>query len=222
MSRDTFMARIKLALSAEPGDGRKAVALARLKSPPQHPLPIRAQAAGNDAVATFAGHLEAQGALIERVATPAGVPMAIAALMTKLHPGTTLVAGADPWLKALPWDTVPQLSQAAWRDGEIPVVGLSRASAGIAETGTLVMASGVDNPASLYYLPETHIVVIEKAKISGSMEAGMDAARQRSPAKFKLPRTLGLISGASRTADVGGKLVRGAHGPKTLAVIIVG
>lgn len=215
------MARIKLALSAEPGDGRKAVALARLKSPPRHPLPMRAQVAHDAAVETFAGHLKVQGALIEHVATPAGVPKAIAALMTKLHPGVDLVVGADPWLKDLPWDTVPKLSRAAWREGEIPVVGLSRAAAGIAETGTLVMASGVDNPATLYYLPETHIIVIEKANISGSMEAGLAAARQGS-AKFKLPRTLGLISGASRTADVGGKLVRGAHGPKTLAVIIVG
>ena len=215
------MARIKLALSAEPGDGRKAVAQARLKSPLQHPLPMRAQATGGAAIETFAGHLIAQGAIIERVAAPAGVPKAIETLMTKLHPGTPLVVGADPWLKALPWDTAAQLSRTAWRDGEIPVVGLSRASAGIAETGTLVMASGVDNPASLNYLPETHIVIIETAKISGSMEAGLEAARQRS-GMFKLPRTLGLISGASRTADVGGKLVRGAHGPKTLAVIIVG
>ncbi len=221
MSRDTFMARIKLSLSAEPGDGRKAVAQARLKSPPQHPLPMRAQAAGDAAVETFASHLEAQGTIIERAASQADVAKVIAALMTKLHPGIGVTVGADPWLKALAWDTVPQLSRQAWREGDIPIVGLSRATAGIAETGTLVMASGVDNPASLNYLPETHIVVIEKAMIGGSMEAGLEAARQRS-AKFKLPRTLGLISGASRTADVGGKLVRGAHGPRTLAVIIVG
>ena len=221
MSRETFMARIKLSLSAEPGDGRKAVVQARLQSPPQHPLPMRAQAAGDAAVETFASHLEAQGTVIERVASQAGVAKVIAALMTKLHPGIGLVMGADPWLKALAWDTVPQLTRPAWREGEIPVAGLSRAIAGIAETGTLVMASGVDNPASLNYLPETHIVVIEKAVIGGSMEAGLEAARRRS-GDLKLPRTLGLISGASRTADVGGKLVRGAHGPRTLAVIMVG
>ena len=38
---------------------------------------------------------------------------------------------------------------------------LSRAVAAIAETGTLVLASGPDNPASLNYLPEVHIVVVE-------------------------------------------------------------
>ena len=215
------MARIKLSLSAEPGDGRKSVAQERLKAPPQHPLPMRAQVTGEAAIATFAGHLEAQGSVIERVATAAAIPKVIEALVDRFNPGTTLVAGADAWLEALPWDTAPGVSRRAWRQGEIPVIGLSRASAGITETGTLVLASGAGNPASLYYLPETHIVVIEAAKIEGSMEAGLDAARLRSGA-FKLPRTLALISGASRTADVGGKLVRGAHGPRSLAVIIVG
>jgi L-lactate utilization protein LutC len=36
-----------------------------------------------------------------------------------------------------------------------------------------------------------------------------------------MPRTLNFISGPSRTADIGGKLVVGAHGPQRLCVIIV-
>ena len=36
-----------------------------------------------------------------------------------------------------------------------------------------------------------------------------------------MPRTVNLISGPSRTADIGGQLVMGAHGPRRLCVILV-
>ena len=39
--------------------------------------------------------------------------------------------------------------------------------------------------------------------------------------KTHMPRTLNFISGPSRTADIGGKLVTGAHGPRRLCVILV-
>ena len=70
-------------------------------------------------------------------------------------------------------------------------------------------------------MPETHVTVVEAATINGSMEQAFAVARAAS-APYAVPRTLALVSGASRTADVGGKLVRGAHGPKRLAVVIVG
>jgi hypothetical protein len=31
-----------------------------------------------------------------------------------------------------------------------------------------------------------------------------------------MPRTLNLVTGASRTGDIGGKIVMGAHGPRRL------
>ena len=37
-----------------------------------------------------------------------------------------------------------------------------------------------------------------------------------------LPRTVNLISGPSRTADIEQTIVRGAHGPKRLHVVILG
>jgi L-lactate dehydrogenase complex protein LldG len=37
-----------------------------------------------------------------------------------------------------------------------------------------------------------------------------------------MPRTLNLVSGPSRTADIGGRIVIGAHGPRRLMVVIVG
>jgi L-lactate dehydrogenase complex protein LldG len=95
--------------------------------------------------------------------------------------------------------------------------GLSRAVAAIAETGTLVVVTGADNPATLTLLPETHLVVLPKEAIVGSLEEALARVRAAGP----LPRSLMLISGPSRTGDIGGRLVLGAHGPRRLAVFLL-
>ena len=38
----------------------------------------------------------------------------------------------------------------------------------------------------------------------------------------RLPRSVNLISGPSRTAEIEQTIVRGAHGPKRLQVLILG
>ena len=220
MSRELIFDRVRKALKARDDDGRAQATKAWLAAPPQHPLPDRAKAAGEAALKAFSDHLEAQGVSITRVAKAEAVPKAVEAFLSNTHPGEPLVAGTDSWLAALPW-AAAKLTLKPWRPDEIPVAGLSRAVAGIAETGTLVLASCPDNPATLNYLPETHVAIIEAANIKGSMEQAVAMAREASK-PYAVPRTLALVSGASRTADVGGKLVRGAHGPKRLAVIIVG
>jgi L-lactate dehydrogenase complex protein LldG len=91
--------------------------------------------------------------------------------------------------------------------------------AGVAETGTLVLASGPDNPVTLTFVPDTHVVVVEAQTIVGSYEeAVMRLLRELG----QLPRTLNLVSAPSRTGDIGGKIVMGAHGPRRLAVVLVG
>jgi L-lactate dehydrogenase complex protein LldG len=37
-----------------------------------------------------------------------------------------------------------------------------------------------------------------------------------------LPRTVNMISGPSCTGDIGSTIVRGAHGPRRMCVVIVG
>jgi len=52
-----------------------------------------------------------------------------------------------------------------------------------------------------------------------------EATRRRSTATYgegTLPRTVNFISGPSRTADIKQTIVRGAHGPKRLHVVILG
>jgi L-lactate dehydrogenase complex protein LldG len=100
-------------------------------------------------------------------------------------------------------------------------VGLSHAVAGIAETGTLMLASGPENPVTITFLPETSIVVLRASDLVGPYEPAFDRIRERY-GRGIMPRTLNFVSGASRTADVGGRLVMGAHGPRRFCVVIVG
>ena len=82
------------------------------------------------------------------------------------------------------------------------------------------LTSGADNPTTLNFLPETHIVVIREKDILGSYEDAWNALRKLYGARA-MPRTVNLISGPSRTADIEQIIVMGAHGPRRLHVIVV-
>jgi L-lactate dehydrogenase complex protein LldG len=97
---------------------------------------------------------------------------------------------------------------------------LSHAAAAVAETGTLVLASGADNPVTITFLPETSIVVVGEEDLVGGYEGAWEKIRARF-GKRAMPRTVNFVSGPSRTADIGGQLVMGAHGPRRLCVVLV-
>jgi L-lactate dehydrogenase complex protein LldG len=64
------------------------------------------------------------------------------------------------------------------------------------------------------------MVLIRTSDIVGSYEEALNRLRgvygERS-----LPRSINLISGPSRTADIEQTIVRGAHGPRRLFVLIL-
>ena len=129
-------------------------------------------------------------------------------------------AGGDPYLAGLPWQSEPALERLPGPAAASDEVGLSHAEAAIAETGTLVLASGPDNPVTLDFLPETHIVVVKDRDLVGGYEGAWEKIRARY-GRRRMPRTVNFVSGPSRTADIGGELVMGAHGPRRLCVILV-
>ncbi len=88
-------------------------------------------------------------------------------------------------------------------------------------SGTLVLTSGADNPTTLNFLPETAIVVLDAADIAGDYETVWERLQQQA-GENPLPRTINLISGPSRSADIEQTLLLGAHGPRNLHIIVVG
>jgi L-lactate dehydrogenase complex protein LldG len=99
------------------------------------------------------------------------------------------------------------------------LVGITGAFAGIAETGTLMLLSGPETPATVSLLPETHVAVLESGRIMATMEQAWDRLRVERGA---LPRAVNFVSGPSRTADIEQTVTLGAHGPYRVFIIIVG
>ena len=88
----------------------------------------------------------------------------------------------------------------------------------IADTGTLVLASGPDTPGTASLLPETHVAVVRAARIVAHMEDAFALARETFG---QLPRAINFVSGPSRTADIDQTIVLGAHGPSRVHIILI-
>jgi L-lactate dehydrogenase complex protein LldG len=101
------------------------------------------------------------------------------------------------------------------------LAAVSHAFTAVAETGTLVLTSGPDNPTTLNFLPDVHIVVVDAADVAADFETVMERLRERYGTGI-MPRTVNMITGPSRSADIEQTLLLGAHGPRKLHVIVVG
>ncbi len=217
MSRERMLGSVRRGLDAHASAAaRRRAAEARLTAVAPHPRP--AGAAG-DLVRNFKDRQRALGVELVEVDAADDVSAAIAAYLRRLALPARLRCGADPLWGALPWERAPSLvvDRGPAQDGD--TTGLSRAVAGVAETGTLALASGPDNPVTLGFLPDTHIVVLRAASVVAHYEDA--AALVKAETGGAVPRTLNLVTGASRTGDIGGKIVMGAHGPRRLAVVLI-
>ena len=168
----------------------------------------------------FRTFLEGQSATVIEAASAAEVPAAVAGYLRSTNLPLRVRVGDDAYLEALPWKSEPALERKRGPAAGDDEVGLSHAAAAVAETGTLVLASGADNPVTITFLPETSIVVVEDKDLVGGYEGAWEKVRARFGAGA-MPRTVNFVSGPSRTADIGGQLVMGAHGPRRLCVMLV-
>jgi L-lactate dehydrogenase complex protein LldG len=220
-ARETILGSIGRALAVTGSEAPRRQAVAeRLRLHPPGIVPARGQLSPRERIELFRRMLEAAAGTAEQIPEAAEVPGAIAALLRAHNLPLALRCGADPRLAALPWERERALTVTRGPSSGNDAVALSHALAGIAESGTLLLASGPDNPTTLNFLPETHIVVLEAADIVGDYEAAWHRVRERFG--DALPRTLNMITGPSRSADIEQTLILGAHGPRQLHVIILG
>ena len=221
-TRERILAKIRRSLNVSGSDSARSTLVEnRIAERARHPLPARTQIEPAALRVQFTGFLTRGFASVIDVPGYAQLPTSIAAYLRDNNRASRLRMGTDPRLAALPWDTAPGLERLSGRATPDDEVTLSHALAAAAETGTLVLASGQENPVTLSFLPETHLVVLDAATLKGAYEDAFDIARA-TLGPGVMPRTLNLISGPSRTSDIGGKTVMGAHGPRHLAVFVVG
>jgi L-lactate dehydrogenase complex protein LldG len=102
-------------------------------------------------------------------------------------------------------------------------VGLTGTDFAIADSGTLVLQSGVGKDRLVSCLPAIHIAILRPGQLLNSLEeVGVLLERERQQADSgDTPRAIDFITGPSRTADIEMSLTRGAHGPKEVHVIAV-
>jgi L-lactate dehydrogenase complex protein LldG len=223
MSRAAILSKVRAALETKPGvdAARRASVAARLAGAGDHPVPERGRVTGADRVALFKSFLAAQATDLIELSDAAEIPQAIAEYLAARELALSVLTGADPLWVSLPWREVRGLERHTGPADAADTAGVSRALAGVAETGTLVLASGPDNPTTLAFLPETHIVVLRRDALCATYEEAV-ARVAGELGSGALPHTLNLVTGASRTGDIGGRIVKGAHGPRRLAVILLG
>src|SRR5215510_2198651 len=157
---------------------------------------------------------------VEVVARRDEVPAAVAEFLRAHNLPPALRRGADPRLDAMPWGRERTLDVATGPSDGGDAVAVSHAFGAAAETGTLMLTSGPDNPTTLNFLPETHVVVVQADDIAGDYETLWRRLRERYGAG-KMPRTVNWITGPSRSADIEQTLILGAHGPRRMHVIVV-
>ena len=221
-ARGLVLSRIRAALGVTSKDKRREEAVEeRLHNHPRGTIPCRARAGHEALLELMTAMLNSQGAEVTRATTPEDVIRAIAGDLGAHNLPSVLRMGSDPVLGTFPWDTVPLLERLSGRTQPDDRAALSRAVTAAAETGTLVLVSGADNPTTLAFLPEVHFILVRAGDVAGSYEDAFDRLRAIY-GEGSLPRTVNLISGPSRTADIEQTIVRGAHGPKRLHVVILG
>ena len=219
-SREAMLASIRAKLPKAPEAARRQAVEERLAQHPRNLIPARGQGDQAHRVRVFTEMMQAVGGSVEILEDVNDVPHAVADYLRNSNLPAHVRRGADPLLARLPWHRGGALEVAEGRAEGTDRASVTRAFAGIAESGTIIQVSGQDNPTTLNFLPEVHIVVLEASAIFASYEEAWTKLR----AAFGdgvMPRTVNMISGPSRTGDIEQTIVRPAHGPKNMHVIIV-
>jgi len=219
-ARDEIFAGIRRSLGVNGSETiRRQIVQDRLERAPKGVIPARGQVSGDERIALFKTMAEASLATVTEVNSPAEVPQSIALFLRNHNLPATLRMGDDPRLEAMPWgETTLEISHGPSQGGDLNAV--SHAFGGVAETGTLAMVSGHENPSTLNFLPDNHIIVVSAKDIASDYESVWNRVRF-SFGKGSMPRTVNWITGPSRSGDIEQTLLLGAHGPRRVHVVVV-
>jgi L-lactate dehydrogenase complex protein LldG len=98
---------------------------------------------------------------------------------------------------------------------EIPNAVRSTALFGLADPGSVVFAASREEPRARSLLPDVHIGVLEESRVLPDLSALLARLGDR------LPSSLAIVSGPSRSADIEQVLALGVHGPREQHVALV-
>lgn len=219
-ARAAILSRIKTALGGDDQTSRSDAVAKRLDEAPRGVVPARGQLPDDERVALFIHQAEGVSATVETVSSHNEIPGRVGAYLRERNLPASVRMGDDSRLRGADWAAEATLSLLDGPSDGTDLAGISHALGAVAETGTLVLASGPDNPTTVNFLPEYHIVVVDAADVAGDMESIWGKLRQRY-GKGRMSRAVNFVTGPSRSADIEQKILLGAHGPRALHIVVV-
>lgn len=96
-------------------------------------------------------------------------------------------------------------------------IGVTGATAGLAESGSVVLVHGPGRPRMASIVPEVHIALLDVATISRTLAHWANEY----PGFVTETTNLVLVTGPSRTGDIELQLNLGVHGPRHVHVVMI-
>jgi L-lactate dehydrogenase complex protein LldG len=204
-SRERVLAQIRQSLGRPAQDERAVTPLAGAGPRP---------AFTGDVVERFVAKMQEKAASVERLGSLAEVGAAVARYVAAVPSGPALRVSRA--LASIDWPSSLTVQYgAAVREDETSV---TPCFAAVAESGGIVTLSGPQTPSTLNFVPDTHIVVVHTSQVVAHFEDLWERWRATGQ---PMPRTVNVISGPSRTADIEQTIQLGAHGPRRLHILLV-
>jgi L-lactate dehydrogenase complex protein LldG len=180
-------------------------------------IPKRSLLPAAEQLALFKTMATEAAAEIEEIASINQLPAAVASFL-KNENLDHLLMSQEQELMAQDWSSLADIRIEHRAASVGDPVSLSLAFSAIAETGTLMLLSSPQSPTTHNFMPDLHLVVLKTSNLVGPYEQAWQRLRERGKT---LPRTVNMITGPSRSADIEQKLQMGAHGPKRLVIFLV-
>ena len=223
-SREAVLGKIKQSLSGQVGedDDRRAAVASRISKHERNLIPRRtADLSKNQLIDLMESKMKAVDCTVQRLDSMDDIPAAVASYLKSNNLPATIRKAPHSSLVNLPWsEKAPMVEVTLGRSYGDDLNSLTACHAAVAETGTLMLESGTEGPTTLNFLPDNHIVVVRESQVTGTYEEGWDRLRDKR-GTADMPRTLNMITGPSRTGDIEQTIFLGAHGPRSLHVLIV-
>lgn len=102
--------------------------------------------------------------------------------------------------------------------GDAPTIEgaeVSTALYGLADTGSVVLASSPEEPRARSLLPDVHVTLLREDRILPGLAELFAALGD------DLPSALAIVTGPSRSADIEQRLAVGVHGPREVHVVLL-
>lgn len=103
------------------------------------------------------------------------------------------------------------------------VAGITGVDFALAESGSLVLSSATEGAQLSSLAPPVHIAFYLRSQVVESLEEVLDGVAKSAgaPSESIGGRSIVLITGTSRTADIEQILIRGVHGPREVHAVLV-